>query len=64
MLFFLTERGKKISRAVNIMQEVGIEYMVELGLTEILDQKNIQYEGEIIYNGNRHLFEGGEKNET
>ncbi len=41
--YFLTERGKKISQAVHIMQEVGIEYMVEQGLTDILDEKGIPY---------------------
>ena len=55
--YYLTERGKKISKAVNIMQEIGIECMVEQGQTDILDQKGIQYKEKIIYAGNRHLFE-------
>ena len=31
--YFLTERGQKMSEAVNIMQEVGIDYMIEHGQT-------------------------------
>ena len=60
--YYLTERGKKISKAVNIMQEVGIEYMVEQGQTDILDQKGIQYKEKIIYAGNRHLFDKENEN--
>ncbi|MBC3795998.1 winged helix-turn-helix transcriptional regulator [Acetobacterium tundrae] len=41
--YYLTERGKRILKAVEIMQEIGIEYMVEHQLTDILDQKNIGY---------------------
>lgn len=41
--YFLTERGKKMLDAIFIMQQVGIEYMVEHGLTDILDQKGICY---------------------
>ena len=41
--YFLTERGRKISQAVNIMQEVGIGYMVEHGQTDFLDKKGIPY---------------------
>jgi len=41
--YFLTERGKKIASVVNIMQEIGIEYMVEHGQTEWLDKKGIPY---------------------
>ena len=29
--YFLTERGKRLADAVHIMQEMGIEYMVEHG---------------------------------
>ena len=46
--YFLTPRGKKILSAIFIMQEVGIEYMVEQGLTDILDQKGICYEKSYI----------------
>lgn len=41
--YFLSERGKKILKSVEIMQEIGIEYMVEHGQTEILDKKGISY---------------------
>ncbi len=41
--YFLTERGKKLLQAVEIMQEIGVEYMVEHGQTDILDQKGICY---------------------
>ena len=27
--------------AIKIMQEIGIDYMVEHGMTEILDEKNL-----------------------
>jgi DNA-binding HxlR family transcriptional regulator len=39
--YFLTERGKKLLQAVEIMQEIGIEYMIEHGQTDILDRKGI-----------------------
>ncbi|MCL2050316.1 MAG: helix-turn-helix transcriptional regulator [Lachnospiraceae bacterium] len=41
--YFLTERGWKLVKAVNIMQEVGVDFMVELGQTDFLDQKGIPY---------------------
>ena len=41
--YYLTERGIRILKAVEIMQEIGIEYMVEHHLTGILDQKGICY---------------------
>ncbi len=42
--YFLTEdKGKRILKAIEIMQEVGIEYMVENHMTEFLDQKGISY---------------------
>lgn len=41
--YFLTARGEKMLSAVNIMQEIGVEYMVEHGMTDILDQKGICY---------------------
>ena len=41
--YFLTERGKKVASAVNIMQDIGIEYMVEHGFTDFLDRKGIKY---------------------
>ncbi|MDR2572074.1 MAG: helix-turn-helix transcriptional regulator [Oscillospiraceae bacterium] len=42
--YFLTERGRKVAEAVNIMQDIGIKYMVERGQTEFLDIKGIKYE--------------------
>ena len=41
--YFLTDRGRKLLEAVLIMQEVGIEFMVERGQTELLDRKGINY---------------------
>lgn len=42
--YFLTEqRGRKMLEAIRIMQEIGVEYMVECGMTDILDQKGIHY---------------------
>lgn len=42
--YFLTEaKGKKILEAIQIMQEIGVEYMVEHGMTEFLDKKGISY---------------------
>lgn len=41
--YSLTERGKQILKAIDIMQEVGIDYMVEHHLTDSLEQKGICY---------------------
>ncbi|WP_431786009.1 winged helix-turn-helix transcriptional regulator [Paenibacillus lactis] len=41
--YYLTARGRRLLDAVLIMQEIGIEYMVELGQTELLDRKGIPY---------------------
>lgn len=41
--YFLTERGRKMLEAIKIMQNIGIEFMVEHGMTEFLDQKGISY---------------------
>ncbi len=41
--YFLTPRGEKILSAIRIMQDVGIEYMVEHGMTDILIEKGISY---------------------
>ena len=35
---------KKMLSAIKIMQEIGIDYMVGHGMTEILDEKGICYE--------------------
>ncbi len=42
--YYLTDRGNKILSAIYIMQEVGIEYMVENGMEDILKEKGIPYE--------------------
>lgn len=39
--YFLTDRGKKMLQAVEIMQNIGIEYMIECGQSEILKEKGI-----------------------
>ncbi len=40
--YYLTgDRGAKMLQAVRIMQEIGIEYMVEHEMTGILDEKGI-----------------------
>lgn len=36
-------RGQKMIEAIMIMQEIGVEYMVECGMTDTLDQKGIAY---------------------
>lgn len=41
--YFLTGRGRKLLQAVEIMQELGIEYMLEHGGADILEQKGIPY---------------------
>ncbi len=34
MKYYLTVRGKKMLSAVSVMQEAGIDYMVEYGMTD------------------------------
>ena len=41
--YFLTSQGEKMLLAVKIMQEIGINYMIENGMTDILDKKGICY---------------------
>lgn len=42
--YFLTdERGKKIIPALEILQSIGVDYMVEHGMTAFLDEKGIIY---------------------
>lgn len=41
--YFLTERGRKILSAILIMQDIGIEYMLEHGMAEVLEQKGIEH---------------------
>lgn len=44
--YFLTERGKKVLQAVEIMQEIGIVYMLETGKKDVLEKKDIYlYDG-------------------
>lgn len=37
------DRGMKMLSAVRIMQEIGVDIMVEQGLTDFLDRKGIAY---------------------
>ena len=39
--YFLTDRGNEILKALTIFQQVGIDYMLELGQEEILKQKGL-----------------------
>ena len=39
--YFLTERGEKLLQAVRIMQDIGVEYMLESGRAGILERKGI-----------------------
>lgn len=39
--YFLTERGKQLLEAVLIMQNIGIDFMIEHGQRELLEQKGI-----------------------
>ena len=41
--YFLTERGRKMLSAIEIMQKIGVEYMVEYNMTDFLDKKGICY---------------------
>lgn len=41
--YYLTERGRKMLSAILIMQDIGIDYMVEHEMTEFLDKKGICY---------------------
>ncbi len=41
--YYLTEQGFKIQKGIEIMQEVGIDYMVKHGMKEVLDKKGIRY---------------------
>lgn len=41
--YYLTARGLKTLEAIKIMQQIGIEYMVEHDMTDILDSKGICY---------------------
>lgn len=42
--YFLTEeRGEKIIPALEILQSIGVDYMIEHGMTDFLNQKGITY---------------------
>ncbi|MDO5088275.1 MAG: helix-turn-helix domain-containing protein [Leptotrichiaceae bacterium] len=41
--YFLTERGEKMLSAVKIIQNIGIEYMIDNGMEKILNEKGIEY---------------------
>lgn len=41
--YFLTIQGEKMLTSIKIMQDIGIDYMVKHGMTEILDEKGIHY---------------------
>ena len=43
--YFLTERGVKFLQAVEIMQQIGIDYMLEHGQAGILKEKGLYYDG-------------------
>lgn len=43
--YFLTEkRGKMTLEAIKILQAVGVDYMVEHGMIDILNKKGIKYQ--------------------
>lgn len=46
--YFLTNRGIKILEAINIMQSVGVEYMIEHEQSDILEKKGICVNKEIL----------------
>jgi len=43
--YFLTEdRGRDILKAIEIMQDIGIQIMLENGMSDVLDEKGIAYD--------------------
>ena len=47
--YSLTEpRGHRMLEAITIMQKIGIEYMVEHKMTEVLDTKGIKYQAGVL----------------
>jgi len=43
--YFLSDkRGQMLIEAIKILQSVGVDYMVEHGMTEVLDKKGIYYQ--------------------
>jgi len=62
--YFLTERGKKVSRAVNIMQEVGIEYMAKHNIPYHTKDLNTPFDRDVAESfeaPNRLIIEAGEE---
>ncbi len=41
--FLSPKRGRKILESINLMQEIGIEIMVDRGAFDVLDDKGIDY---------------------
>jgi len=41
--YFLTDRGEKLLPAIKIMQEIGIDYMIEYNMNEYLEEKGIPH---------------------
>lgn len=41
--YYITDRGKKMLEAVKVMQEIGVEIMLENGMDEQLKEKGILY---------------------
>lgn len=39
--YFLTDRGTQLLEAVLIMQDIGVEYMIDQGQKELLEKKGI-----------------------
>ena len=39
--YFLTERGKKMLEAISIMQQIGVELMLENGMDDLLKAKGL-----------------------
>lgn len=39
--YYLTERGREMLKAILIMQNIGIDYMIEHGMEGVLKQKGI-----------------------
>ena len=39
--YFLTDMGGRVLQAINILQDVGIEYMMQNGMEDILKQKGL-----------------------
>ncbi len=49
--YLTTDKGQRLLEAVELMQEIGIQMMVENHQTDLLDEKGIPYQ-KFIKNGN------------